>query len=466
MKDFCGIIKVDDDEYACFVSGNIARIIPEGSNARERNDIFARIEKREPKESEYLYGISNYSKFALLHRGKFKTESTFSLESLYFYTPVVITALGNASGFYDVMTEAWERFHSIEFHGGNLNALYNPYIAIDYRKEEKKSQSDEVWNIKLHPWTKYYKEKVFWLGNEKVRMTISISHSPEKQNRDNHESYELGKLDSYIRLSFSKSKSFEDIEKYFLLVRKLVAFLTAQNNVFFENIYISQRVENNKYYRIAKCDIKDSFENYSNKNQFKVISINSVWNHLPKLMNWIYEGKTTSIFDVLPVDNNMVGKISINNVQDLCTSLEVIYLLKKREKRKKDIKIEELKNSITKTIKEFEKENPEINVEEHTTKSSAFQYLDFTARTKILTLYKENKQIVDEIIRKRSLPPISDESVKKFLRLRNLKTHSGRIEWGDGAEIYLSLLVLVYVVILKNAGMTRAEIKEALVGVF
>ena len=45
MKDFCGIIKVDDDEYACFVSGNIARIIPEGSNARERNDIFARIEK-------------------------------------------------------------------------------------------------------------------------------------------------------------------------------------------------------------------------------------------------------------------------------------------------------------------------------------------------------------------------------------------------------------------------------------
>ncbi len=64
------------------------------------------------------------------------------------------------------------------------------------------------------------------------------------------------------------------------------------------------------------------------------------------------------------------------------------------------------------------------------------------------------------------MPPISDESVKKFLRLRNLKTHSGRIEWGDGAEIYLSLLVLVYVVILKNAGMTRAEIKEALVGVF
>lgn len=103
-------------------------------------------------------------------------------------------------------------------------------------------------------------------------------------------------------------------------------------------------------------------------------------------------------------DNKMVNRISIKNVQDLCTALEVSYQLDDKRKREKDALIEELKKNIKNTIAEFTKAHNEIDVNKETTMSSAFQYLDYTLKQKILTLYNENSDIVDEIVSKYSLP--------------------------------------------------------------
>lgn len=102
----------------------------------------------------------------------------------------------------------------------------------------------------------------------------------------------------------------------------------------------------------------------------------------------------------------MVNRISIKNVQDLCTALEVSYQLDDKRKREKDALIEELKKNIKNTIAEFTKAHNEIDVNKETTMSSAFQYLDYTLKQKILTLYNENSDIVDEIVSKYSLPSV------------------------------------------------------------
>lgn len=140
----------------------------------------------------------------------------------------------------------------------------------------------------------------------------------------------------------------------------------------------------------------------------------------------------------------LVNCISIRNVQDMCTALEVSYHLDAERKKEKDVLIEELKKNIKKTIAEFVKAHNEIDVYKETTISSAFQYLDYTLKQKILTLYNENCKVVAEVVLKNFLPQVNEDSIARFVNLRNRKTHSGTVEWGENAKIYKALMAIVY----------------------
>lgn len=52
------------------------------------------------------------------------------------------------------------------------------------------------------------------------------------------------------------------------------------------------------------------------------------------------------------------------------------------------------------TIADFSKSHNEIDVNKETTISSAFQYLDYTLKQKILTLYNEKREVADAIVSK------------------------------------------------------------------
>lgn len=145
--------------------------------------------------------------------------------------------------------------------------------------------------------------------------------------------------------------------------------------------------------------------------------------------------------------------------------MEVAYNRDKRV-REKDSLIEELKKIIKKTISNFTALHAEIDVNKETTISSSFQYLDYTLKQKILTLYGENRDVIDEIISKYSLPPVNENTISSFVKLRNNKTHSGTIEWGDYANLYTALLALVYACFFKYIELPDEIIKSALLQIF
>ena len=209
---------------------------------------------------------------------------------------------------------------------------------------------------------------------------------------------------TFFRFSFENAQRFEKIEKYYIIVKKIVAILTSQNNVCFEEVYLSQRNHEKEYFKTGICKIFDQYENYSIRQRHKVIPIVSVFDYIPNLVNGIIDNKADSLLELLPEDNKMVNRISIKNVQDLCTALEVFYHLDDKRKRDKDVLIEELKKNIKNTIAEFAKEHNGIDVNKETTMSSAFQYLDYTLKQKIFILYSENNDVVNEIVSKYSLP--------------------------------------------------------------
>lgn len=458
-NEFCGYLKVDEDTFAYNVSNNIVTLFPAYCENRERYEVIDRIHSRNVEQPEFLLGNDGERMIAIARNGKFYAGSLSTWAR--FATPLIIRASGNGDGYFGWLTEEWYKFHAITFWGGNINALYNPELAVE-PLDVKALINFGNREIKMRPWKDYSLSKEFEAYGEKVTMTISVRGG---ENTENHSgAYSLGTLNSYIRFTFEKAQSFSEIEKYYILARKLVAILTGQNNVSFET-YLSQRNPENKYFETGVCKIFDSYENYSARKRHNVIPIYNVLEYIPNLIDKIINDDVGGLLMLLPEDNRYVSRISIANIQDLCTALEVAYEWNKK-KREKDQLVEELKKDIKKTISGFLESHKDIDVYKETTIKSAFDYLDFTLKNRIFTLYSENRDMVDAVVAKWALPPVDIVNISSFVNLRNNKTHSGKFEWGESANLYTALFALVYACFFKHAGIPVDLAKHLLLQIF
>lgn len=370
-----------------------------------------------------------------------------------------------AEGFFGEMTEAWEKFHAITFCGGNINALYNPRAAVKQPEIKEYLKCNGAREIKMRPYGEYTRSVDFEVDGEKVTFTVSVLSAGKDNSTESKGEYSLGILNSCIQFSFETAQGFDKIEKYYKIARRLVAILTSQNNVSFD-VYISQRTLEGKYIKTGICKIFNPYANYSKRKCHKVIPIWNVLDYVPKLINAIMQGSADSLIDLLPKDNRDVNRISITNVQDLCTALEVAYRQGEKRAREKDNLIKELKENIKETITKFLESHAEIDVNKETNIKSAFDYLDFTLKQRILTLYNENHSIVDEIISKCSLPQVNEDSIASFVKLRDNRTHSGTTEWGDSARLYTAMLALVYACFFRTLGLSDETITSMLLQIF
>lgn len=463
--NFCGYLMVGDDKYTYYVSDNIVTLLPAQSDKRKIYESFDKICNRDIERPEYLFGEDNGGMIAILRNGKFSTSGMGFSPAIKFATPIIIKASGNAQGFFSMMTEPWEKFHAITFYGGNINALCDPGLAIQPLDVDQYLKYDGAREIRMRPWSDYTRSIDFRIGNEKVTLTFSIRQDGGTNGIEYQGAYNLGNLNSFIRFSFENAQYFDRIQECYLIAKKLIAILTSQNNVYFEG-YLSQKNSDDKFFETGICKIFDHYDNYSMRKCHNVIPIFSIFDYIPKLIEGIVNGKADTLLELLPENNEMVSRISIKNVQDLCTALEVTYHLDDKRSREKDVLIEEIKKNIKKTIADFSKSHNEIDVNKETTISSAFQYLDYTLKQKIFTLYNENREVADAIVSKWVLPQVNEANIASFVKLRNNKTHSGTVEWGDSAKLYAPLLAIVYAGFFKYIGLPDEIIICTLMQIF
>ena len=466
--DFCGYLSLGEDTFSYYIAGGIVTLLPAYDEPARQYDAFRRVQSRVTASSEFLYGSDGNTSIAMLRNGDIQTGFFGINMSARFATPLIVKAAGNAVGYFNMLTERWDKFHAITFVGGNINALYDPQIAVEQPDYNELQGLDGARTIQLRSWNSYTKEISFVVKDNPVTLTISISQVREHSDNERMNKYSLGELSSFIRLSFENSQDLDKIEHYYMIARSLVAILTRQNNISFDEIYLSQRNEQNLYFKSADCKLYDYYENYSIKQWHQTIQILSIFERLPRLIEMIDTGKANVLLDVLPDDNKEVNRISITNVQDLCTALEVAYDWEYAdEKREKDKLIDELKKDIKITIKEFcNQHKNEIDVNNETTISSSFQYLSYTLATRIYALYCENKEIIDAVTERRSLSPIDENAILSFTRLRNKKVHDGMIEWGNSAQVYPSLLALLYSCLLKHIGIPYDRVNAIIQSIF
>ena len=449
---FSGYVSIDGESFAYSFSDQMVTLLPALNNASERYKAVEKTNNRDIKLPEFIYGEDNNAQIAFMRKSDFSQSRIGFVPSLRFSPPLIIKAAGNADGFYSSLSTDWNNFHAITFWGGNINAICDPQMAIVQRQKDDPLPQDGVTEIKTRPWNDYTRTENFVIDGQQVTLTVSVYQSGENYDKARSDAYLLGELNTFIRFSFADSQDFSSIEKYYLIAKKIVAFLTMQNNVTF-SMYLSQRNAKGQFVRSAVCKAFDGYDNHSKKNRYHVIPLYSVFDCIPSLIEKIIGKQLDALLSVLPENNHRINTVSISNVQDLCTALEVTYEWGK-QKRPKDALIEELKKSIKKTISCFMSDHSEIDVYNESTISSAFQYLDYTLKEKIQALYQENKETVDIVSKKWALPCLTKENISAFVKLRNGKTHNGMFEWGESAEIYPVLLALAYICVLSSIGVS------------
>lgn len=453
--NICGYLDILDDEFAFNIVDQQVTLLPAEKDHIQKNDAVNRIRNNYHELPDYFIGTDDHYYKIAIFKNQNKTISPILLSypSFHFATPLIIKAAGNAQGLYDKMTEPWHKFHVINFYGGNINSIYDPAVSIIQPTWEEVSSPSGIRDIKFRAYEDFTKSINCEIDGEKFDFFITVTQKGDGNDSEKMGSYNLGERNACIRLVFEKPQDFDTFPKYFNIIQKLVAILTKQNNVTFR-AYLCQKRPNEKLlYPTAVCYTFERYEDFSKRGPDKVVPIETILTYIPELINRISSDFYAPLLALLPDSNKEAKRISITNVQDLCTALEVVYGWN-HENRKKDQLIEELKSDIKKTIREFTKRHhDEINISLQTNISSSFEYLNYTLRGKIHTLYMENKEIIDEITHKWGLPDLSFDEISKFVKLRNNKTHSGIIDWGNAAQVYEPLFGLTYTCFYRETGI-------------
>lgn len=391
------------------------------------------------KASRFIFGSYNSFNIAFYATDKYKINILG--EGLVFYTSLIILAKGNMKAFYDQLTEGWDKFHSITFYGGRINDIYPPQLA---------KEKDTVWDmtngertITISPFDSYTREINVKINNLPAKFMISIG----QYGKESDTGYNLCELRSFIRITFEDTQDFSKINEYYWLIKSIVALLVKQNNILL-NVSLGQKGKDDRKFDTAECKIFDHYDNYSKRNSFNLIRIDKILDNIQKLIDHLENDKFKVIFSILPDNNDEVNTISVSDIQNICTVLENIYEWRKG-KRIRDKKIKELKKRIKAVIEEFERRN-DIDISDNTTIATEFRNLDFSLARKIMTIYSENKEIMDNLIANRKWAEFTEENVKKFVKLRNNITHPSQFEWDGSEKMYMPLFALVYIAFLRE----------------
>lgn len=451
-------------EYVLFVADNFKiKVISPDPNPKEANRILRSFIEKHNHPKTFISGEASTGhlvSFLLLENLQYVPYE------IVFATPLILKSYGN-NNVEESFTCGWENFHAIKFYGGNINTIYNPKNAA---MEMTDFYNDEVFSgaqkINIRPFQDYTHNLLVSMDDRiNAKMTLS-TFSSDCENKDQRE---IGFLDSFIRFSFQEPQSFGLIPKLFQIISKLISLCTGQKNIRFHTS-IQQR-KNNEFFNTANCLFNFGYDNYSEEFNINVISLDNFLENEHKkeifisLIKCIANHKADHIIQLLSFDNRRRRFITINDLTSLISALEIEYNAANIDNPKDDL-IKCLKKEIKETINHFMDKHSDIDINQETNIRNAFQHLDFTLKEKIFTLYREQRTIMDDFLKKRYFPEMNRENIGRLITIRNNALHSGFIEWNGSENLYVPLKALVYASFLKRIGCSDEMTKKMIQSLF
>jgi hypothetical protein len=414
------------------------------------------VKSSDQPETEWLFGYSddNHS-IAFLRNQKLITGISFpvNMNTCNFYAPIVVKSIDQNT---DLST-----FDAIEFRAG----------IVDILKPTMQTLIEECGNYIWKAKNKYTKRYDVNINDENFMVEVSISSTDL--------SIETGKVPdlrssvhSYVRFEFNEPRNIDSIEKYYDYAAYLFHFLTCRINISFE----TRLHKYNNGFPIL-VDINSGYSEYANDylDLMSVIRLDALGNRLPILFKTLCENDSKPLLTFLPKDKYAFSTISYFDIVDVVSSLCREYTLLNNRINTNEQLMLESKNLHKKLKTVIDKEQPNIDEKVFNKASSMIGGLskfEPSQKEQIVYLYDTYKNILKSITQ--PLRPIeiykhySDEEfiecVGKFIKLRGAAAHNGLITSTKqnendltGEEIYLQLILLIYISVLKRAGYSDDE---------
>lgn len=468
-KEFSGYFLVGEERYAYSCDGHIVKFMRTKSDSGIFSPPIITNRSIHIVADTCIYGSDDSGfRIAMLlpKEASISVSSTSDIKTAFI--PLIIKSAGNASGFYDILTSDWNQYDSIIFSGGTINTLFNPKCAAvkltNIEDVSSAINSGTTHPIEIKLASEYTHETPFSWSDEKSTIKLSVSLTRGDLNT---ETCDLGMLTSYLRIDFDKPQDYVTIYRRTRTISKLLALLVRQNNVVFETS-LKQKAKAGGYTDSGICKTFFSDEEPCNLKWHNAIQLDAILPCVPDLIELINEGKAEALLALLPDSNRDRNRISIHHVIDICAALEAEYKqLSSPSPQQRDGLLESLREAIKQTIKGFAANHPEeIDVHKQTTIGSCFQYLDYTLKDKIYHLYLQHQSAIDAITPKLGLPPVTVEAIGEFVSVRNKKSHSDEVCWGNSAELYLLMLALLYACMFSRAQMPEELVQRIVFQLF
>lgn len=350
-------------------------------------------------------------------------------------------------------------FKEIEFIGESLNLIIDPsdiYEKFDFEAEP----FEKGCSINFKPIKDVSKKFNFKILNTNVEFEHSII--PYEKRKEN----KLGETNSTISIKFSDTQKIEELEKWYILVKKLTSLLVLQHNTDFDsiNIFYDILLENGETMRhYAKVFVNQRYDNLVSKQPTRCLELKLFDDHIQQLLNILENDKFSLMF--LPESNSEAHMVDYEIVKNICTALEFEFKENKM-KLEKNLLITQLQKLVELEVEKFKRLNTSLDDDDFASIKSSISNWTIPAKKQVWSLYENNIEIMQYICDKKGVY-LSYKQVSDFIKFRNDITH-GKFphftqEIVDTAYI---LKILIYVSLLKRIGLTDGILKDRLCYVF
>lgn len=352
-------------------------------------------------------------------------------------------------------------FDSIRFEGGSLNSTFQQKSirhVFDHEERNKVSLKIEDDTITIP------------LNNDSTTDLKIFSTVTESSSITNGSS--IHNTGAELRLAFQENTQIDDSKhgfiKHYEGIETLISFMTFRQNVYFDHIYLEKKKKFIDYekpvpYKYAECFIKSPETIDKLRGTVRCITFNEL---TPDSMAKLYEiimardsKKSSYHVNFIPKSSREASKITINQLREVCTSIELEAYLARIHASK-----ESALNKLTTKIKEIivdSKKHNELTEREYSYIQGNISHWSAPAAELAKKLFDENKESVSYILKFINKDELTEDDMQAVIKVRNSVTHTGAFSFTENeANTLLVMMAVVYSAILKRCGVDPEDIKK------
>ena len=390
----------------------------------------------EDTESGFVLGTTHSGYVIAIYTGqeKFRTNAQLTLN-----THLYVVSKNNVS-------DIWQgdSFDGVTFCGGCIDKIYHGRAFVREMQEMNDGKVVLVYN----------NDSVQFEFFEETETVHGKFFAQAKISEDFEKGLSVGQSVRCLSFDFEQSKSISELPTVLSNVNRIISFLVYRSDLFFDEIYLTQKRSNGQYENIATVYLKHESE--TDKKSFECINTDHINDHLPEMISLLWNNGLGTM-SYIPEEDSDARIFKSIYVKEICSALEYEIdhsnVLSEENERLKN-----LTDEIKKVVKSHRLSENKLPEKTYDLINSSIGNWSNTLTDKIISLKQKHDGAL-RVLQNLYHFALTDEKIAAFVKYRNNTSHGALAKLsGDLAATGLLLTGLIYCNVFSRAGFNDEEI--------